>query len=435
MELVDGAPVDVGGGGEGFVFAAHRQDDTKPRLVALKMHTALTGEDFARFAERARALSEIDQPHVMHLLDVFVGTALIDDEDPPDDAFNVMYTVAEWIPGLSLPAALEATTTAAGLRWVAQVARAAAALHRLRSPAAPDGVVHRDIKPSNVRITPDGEAVLIDFGIARPHRQGDHTEGAGTYQWKAPEVVGGPGEPGPASDAWGVGALAYWVLLAEPPRLVGAAAARELLTPAARGAGFPDPKGLSHHIATLLETHPEDRPDDLSAWADETEMRAAGRRPRHPGRVAAIAAVLLILAGGAAAAVSSGGGTAPSPSQSRRLAREAVRVVPHDIELGSLLSVAAYARAPTIQARHAIVDVEQQPLDAILHAAGSVTSVAYGDHGTLLASGDANGDVALWDVTTRRPVDRFHVPGGRSPAWPSAPTEHAWRPAMSPVRS
>jgi serine/threonine protein kinase len=144
---------------------------------SLKMHTSLTLDDFERFAERARALSEIEHPHVMRLVDAFVGTALIDAIDPPDDAFNIMYTVAEWIPGLSLPSALEATSKASGLRWVSQVARAAAYLHQFRSKDAPAGVVHRDIKPSNIRITPDEHAVLIDFGIARPHQEGDHTEG------------------------------------------------------------------------------------------------------------------------------------------------------------------------------------------------------------------------------------------------------------------
>ena len=348
VDLVDGEPVDVGGGGEGLVYQAHRTVNDEEHVVALKMHTTLTLDDFERFAERATALSKVDHPNVMHLVDLFVGTALIDDDDPPDDAFSIMYTVAEWIPGLSFPAAVEATSPASGLRWVAQVARATAYLHGFRSTEAPEGLVHRDIKPSNVRVTPDERAVLIDFGIARPHREGDHTEGAGTYLWRAPEVVGGPGEPGPASDTWGIGALAYWVLLAEPPRLEGAAASRELLTPAAHGAGFGDPKGLSRHISGLLETHPHRRPGDLSRWADDMELRAAGKHPFHWGRVAVIAAVILVLAGGiGATAASLGATTAPSPSQSGTLAGEAATVMQRDAGLGSLLSLASYVRAPT----------------------------------------------------------------------------------------
>jgi WD40 repeat protein len=407
---VDGAPVDVGGGGEGLVYQARRTDGDQERVVALKMHTALTLDDFERFAERARTLSEIDHPHVMHLVDAFVGSALIDDDDPPDDAFGVMCTVADWIPGLSLPAALEATGAASGLHWVSQVARAAAYLHDFRSPEAPAGLVHRDIKPSNVRITPDEQAVLIDFGIARPHQEGDHTEGAGTYLWRAPEVLGGPDEPGPASDVWGVGALAYWVLLAEPPRLDGAEAARELLIPAARSAGFVDPKDLGRRISEMLETHPQRRPGDLRRWADDMDRRAAGRPPVPLRRVAAIAAVILVIAGAVTATVVSlGRHSVPSPAQSRALAADAVGVLPHDVGLGSLLSLASYTRAPTAQARGALVDAIEQPLRTMLHDGSPISSLAYNRSGTLLATGDAAGNVTLWDTATRAPIHHFRI--------------------------
>src|ERR1022692_4117492 len=252
VDLVDGELVNVGGGGEGLVYRAVRHFEGEEQVVALKMHTGLSFDDFERFELRASALAHIEHPHVMKLLEAFVGTALVDHGVSSDDEFSVMYTAAEWILGLPLPTALESANASSGLRWVAQVARATEFLHEFRSPATPEGVIHRDIKPSNVRITPDEQAVLIDFGIARPHQEGDFTEGAGTYLWRAPGVIGGPGEPGPTSGVWGVGALANWVLLGEPPRLDGAGAARERLTPAARDAGFVNPRGLAADISDLL---------------------------------------------------------------------------------------------------------------------------------------------------------------------------------------
>ena len=295
IDLVGNELESVGDGGEGLVFRATGRLGGEERVVALKMHTGLTLADFDIFAARARVLSHVEHPGIMRLVDAFVGTALSDDESPPDEAFSIMYTAAEWISGLSLPAALEATSPASGLRWIAQVARATAYLHGFRSTDAPEGVVHRDLKPSNIRITPEQNAVLIDFGIARPHREGDLTEGAGTYLWRAPEVIGGPGDPGPASDVWGIGALSYWILLAEPPRLEGAETAQGLLTPALREAGFADPKGLSRCIGKLLETHPERRPNDLTRWASELESRVVATRPRRHAALAAMASAVLAL--------------------------------------------------------------------------------------------------------------------------------------------
>ena len=402
----------VGGGGEGLVYQAQRTVAGDENVVALKMHTHLSFDDFEWFMARAKALSEIDHPHVMHLEDVFVGTALIDDDDPPDDAFTVMYTVANWIPGLTLPAAIEATSRSRGLGWVAQVARAADYLHDFRSADAPAGIVHRDIKPSNIRITPDENAVLIDFGIARPHQEGDHTEGAGTYLWRAPEVVGGPGEPGPASDAWGIGGLAYWVLTADPPRLEGAAAARELLVPAARAAGLADANGIGRSISRLLETHPERRPRDLSRWADDVDRRVARKRAPYVARVAAAACALLVLAGAVAAGVDlSRVSVAPSATQSRQLARDAQRDLPHDAQLGSLLSLASYVRSPTDQARSAMASALQQPLESVLHGGGPITAVSYSHDGTRLVSGNAAGNVTLWKTATRTVIGTLHVNG------------------------
>lgn len=285
VDLVDGEPVSIGGG-EGLVYRAVILEGGAEREVALKMHTSLGVADFEQDLTRANALASVEHPNLMRLIEAFVGPALVDNHDLSDDAFSIMYTAAEWVPGLSFATALETASPNAGLEWVAQVARAVEALHTFRSDETPDGIVHRDIKPSNVRVTPEGQAVLIDYGIARPHAEGDLTEGAGTYLWRAPEVLGGPGEPGPASDAWGVGALAYWVLTGSSPPLEGIASIREALIVAARAAHICDPRGISHCVATLLEPHPEDRPIDLARWADRFSHRLStpGRAFRHLSR-------------------------------------------------------------------------------------------------------------------------------------------------------
>ena len=223
-----GEELSSNGGGEGLVFRAIRKDRASTEDVALKLLTTLPHEDYGRFANRMAALAEVDHPHVMRQIETFVGSALVaDDEEVGDDEFEVIYSVAGWISGWTLSEAVAANGLLAGLRWVSQIASGVEALHAHRSDLAPEGIFHRDIKPSNVRIGTDERAVLIDFGTARPKSRADFADGAGTVMWRAPEVVGGPGSPGLASDRWGIGALAFWVLTGEPPRLEGIRATRE----------------------------------------------------------------------------------------------------------------------------------------------------------------------------------------------------------------
>ena len=300
VDLVDDGLVEVGAGGEGLVYEATRPGPADVH-VALKLYTSVPIDVFSQIESSARLLAGVEHPNLMRQIETFTGRALGPAEPSDDEDFSVIYSAAEWIDGEPLDAAVERHGTAAGLRWVGDVSRALAALHEARAPDAPDGVVHGDVKPSNVRVTPEGSAKLIDFGFSRAHDANSAVGGVGTYRWRAPELVTGERGPSPASDVWGIGALAYWVVVGEPPALDVLTEVHDRLTDAALEKGFVNATELASHVATLLEADPARRVRDLGRWADELDRIVQRRRHvrwlRRPALVAAVGALIGVIGG------------------------------------------------------------------------------------------------------------------------------------------
>ena len=140
----------IGEGGMGVVWRA--EDPKLGRDVAIKVlppAVAADPERLARLEQEARALASLNHTNVASICGIY-------EQD------GQRYLILELIPGETLDERIArgplAVEEAANLAM--QIASGLEAAHNA-------GILHRDLKPANVKITPDGELKVLDFGLAK----------------------------------------------------------------------------------------------------------------------------------------------------------------------------------------------------------------------------------------------------------------------------
>ncbi|HKJ27369.1 MAG TPA: protein kinase, partial [Anaerolineales bacterium] len=208
MELTSGSMLknrylikeQLGKGGMGAVFMA--EDTALDQLVAVKSNAISSDQGIRQFETEARLLAKLRHPNLPLVFDHFI----ID---------NIQYLVMDYIPGDDLNSRLKEEgpqSVQDVLSWAEQIASALSYLHSQDPP-----VIHRDIKPANLKLTPSGQIVLVDFGIAKA-TAGETTIGARGYSpGYAPPEQYSNASTGPYSDQYSLAATTYALLTGGPP--------------------------------------------------------------------------------------------------------------------------------------------------------------------------------------------------------------------------
>ena len=202
----------LGAGGMGEVYRAH--DPKLDREVAIKIlpkEMSTDPERIARFQREARALATLQHPNIASVygfeedgIQRFLVMELVEGQD-----------LSERLKGGPVPA-----DEAAALSM--QLLDGLAAAHE-------QGIIHRDLKPANIKITPEGEVKILDFGLARAYTADPESETEilnsptitaamtqagvilGTAAYMSPEQARGQGVD-QRTDLWAFGVILFEML-------------------------------------------------------------------------------------------------------------------------------------------------------------------------------------------------------------------------------
>ncbi len=290
--------------GEGGMSAVYRARHTHlNREVAVKMlhpHLVSNRTSRERFSQEARAVSQIEHPNVVRLLDFGIT-----EENRP-------YIVMDFLRGKALSQIIKQSgpmDIASALSIFVQICDALAYTHE-------KGIVHRDLKPSNIillearrrsadpeKAAPDLVAKIVDFGIAKLSQ---HEEAGVAALTQTGDVFGSPLYMSPEqargekldnrADIYSMGCLMYECLTGVTP--VTGTNMLEILyrhmnempkpmntVGAANHA--PIPRNLEAIVFKALAKEPKDRYQDMRSMMVDLE-KFAGAGPGLMGSLASI---------------------------------------------------------------------------------------------------------------------------------------------------
>jgi serine/threonine protein kinase/Flp pilus assembly protein TadD len=256
---------ELGKGGMGKVYKVFDQEvQARMALKLIKPEVSADRNTIDRFRNELKIARDISHKNICRMYDL------------GREAGNYFITM-EYVSGEDLKSFIRRArqlVVGTAIFIAKQVCEGLAEAHRL-------GVVHRDLKPGNIMIDKEGNAKIMDFGIARSISVKGITGAGvmiGTPEYMSPEQVEGK-EVDHRSDFYSLGIILYEMLTGQvpfegdTPFTVGVKQKSEIPKDP-RGLNAQIPQDLSHLILRCLEKDKERRyqnADELRANLEKIE--------------------------------------------------------------------------------------------------------------------------------------------------------------------
>jgi eukaryotic-like serine/threonine-protein kinase len=195
-------------GGMGVVYEGYQESLDRP--VAIKILYPHLSDDPGfreRFQREARALAQLNHPHIVRVIDFGVSEQFV-------------YMIMELVSGHSLRDELIRLREQGVSMDIPRTMEILTAVGHALTYAHERGFVHRDVKPGNILIDENGKVFLTDFGLVKLEDvAGATATGAvmGTPEYMAPEQFLATSAAGPAADQYALAVVAYEMLVGRVP--------------------------------------------------------------------------------------------------------------------------------------------------------------------------------------------------------------------------